>query len=259
MLLRAPLIAVLFAFGLLAPLAVHAQSDETLAINAILDLAADGSVEKAEIHDAGLLLPYVREGASNSIHRMRFDPVVIDGQARRVRTSALFQIGFEGSGDSRKLLVSTALLGQPIATVAPFLPFPDGAMQRGHGGLIWLLVELDADGKVIGSEPLAAILSALPRASGDDRERAASLQEYLQRAQDSVRHWTILMAEADPEGRRFAVVTFDYAMQEEGGAAREFPAQTYPALERTGITLDALRARTRALPAGTLMQISMLR
>jgi hypothetical protein len=55
------------------------------------------------------------------------------------------------------------------------------------------------------------------------------------------------------------VVTFDYAVQEEGGSAREFPAQTYPALERSGVTVEALRARARALPPGTLMQVSMVR
>lgn len=258
MLLRASQLLLLFALGLAATL-VRAQTEEALAVNAILDLAADGSVEKVEIHDAGLLLPYVREGVANSVQRMRFEPVVIDGQPRRVRTSALFRIGFEGSGEARKLLVTTVMLGQPIATVAPFLPFPEAPIQRGHGALLWLLVEVDAQGKVLGSEPLAVVLSALPRASGDDREREASIQDYLQRAQDSVRGWTILMAEADAEGRQYAVVTFDYAMQEEGGAAREFPAKAFPALERSGIRIEALRERTRALPPGTLMQVSMLR
>jgi len=258
MLLRASPLLLLFALGLAATL-VRAKTEEALAVNAILDLAADGSVEKVEIHDAGLLLPYVREGVANSVQRMRFEPVVIDGQPRRVRTSALFRIGFEGSGEARKLLVTTVMLGQPIATVAPFLPFPEAPMQRGHGALLWLRVEVDAQGKVLGSEPLAVVLSALPRASGDDREREASIQDYLQRAQDSVRGWTILMAEADAEGRQYAVVTFDYAMQEEGGAAREFPAKAFPALERSGIHIEALRERTRALPPGTLMQVSMLR
>ncbi len=258
MLLRASQLFLLFTLGLAAIL-VRAQSEEALAVNAILDLAADGSVEKVEIHDSGLLLPYVREGVANSVQRMRFEPVVIDGQARRVRTSALFRIGFEGSGEARKLLVGTVMLGQPIATVAPFLPFPEPPMQRGHGALLWLLVEVDAQGKVTGSEPLAVVLSALPRASGDDREREASIQDYLQRAQDSVRGWTILMAETDAEGRQYAVVAFDYAMREEGGAAREFPAKAFPALERSGIRIEALRERTRALPPGTLMQVSMLR
>lgn len=258
MLLRASQLILLFALGLAATLA-RAQTEEALAVNAILDLATDGSVEKVEIHDAGLLLPYVREGVANSVQRMRFEPVVIDGLARRVRTSALFRIGFEGSGEARKLLVTTMMLGQPIATVAPFLPFPESPMQRGHGALLWLLVEVDAQGKVLGSEPLAVVLSALPRASGDDRERQASIQDYLQRAQDSVRGWTIAMAEANAEGRQYAVVTFDYALQEEGGAAREFPVATFPALERSGIRIDALRTQTRALPPGTLMQVSMLR
>ena len=258
MLLRASQLILLFALGLAATLA-RAQTEEALAVNAILDLATDGSVEKVEIHDAGLLLPYVREGVANSVQRMRFEPVVIDGQARRVRTSALFRIGFEGSGEARKLLVTTMMLGQPIATVAPFLPFPESPMQRGHGALLWLLVEVDAQGKVLGSEPLAVVLSALPRASGDDRGRQASIQDYLQRAQDSVRGWTIAMAEANAEGRQYAVVTFDYALQEEGGAAREFPVATFPALERSGIRIDALRTQTRALPPGTLMQVSMLR
>jgi hypothetical protein len=256
---RAFLLSLLIATSLLATPVTRAQSDEALAVNAILDLAADGSVEKVEIHDAGLLLPYVREGVANSVQRMRFEPVVIEGQARRVRTSAVFRIGFEGSGDSRKLVVGTVAMGQPIATVQSFMAFPEGAAERGHGALLWLLVEVDAQGKVLGSEPLAAILSALPRASGDDRERAASMQEFIQRAQDSVRGWTILMAEADPEGRLHAVVTFDYAVQEEGGNAREFPAQTFPALERSGVTVEALRARSRVLPPGTLMQVSMLR
>ncbi|SDD82387.1 hypothetical protein [Aquimonas voraii] len=258
MLLRASQLILLFALCLVATFA-RAQADEALAVNAILDLAADGSVEKVEIHDAGLLLPYVREGVANSVRRMRFEPVVIDGQARRVRTSALFRIGFEGWGEARKLLVTTVMLGQPIATAAPFLPFPEAPMQRGHGALLWLLVEVDAQGKVLGSEPLAVVLSALPRASGDDRERQASIQDYLQRAQDSVRGWTILMAEANAEGRQYAVVTFDYALQEEGGAAREFPASTFPALERSGIRVENLRERSRSLPPGTLMQISMLR
>jgi hypothetical protein len=151
------------------------------------------------------------------------------------------------------------MLGQPIATVAPFLPFPEAPMQRGHGAQLWLLVEVDAEGKVVGSEPLAVVLSALPRASGDDREREASVQDYLQRAQDSVRGWTILMAEANAEGRQYAVVTFDYALQEEGGVAREFPASAFPALERSGIRLESLRERSRSLPPGTLMQVSMLR
>lgn len=258
--LRASLhLLLILALSLTAIAVVRAQADEALAVNAILDLAADGSVEKVEIHDADLLLPYVRAGVANSVQRMRFEPVVIDGQARRVRTSALFSIRFEGNGEARKLVVGTVMLGQPIATVSPFLPFPEAPMQRGHGALLWLLVEVDAQGKVIASEPLAVVLSALPRASGDDRERAASIQDYLQRAQDSVRGWTILMAEADSSGRSFAVVAFDYALQEEGGAAREFPAQEYPALQAHGIAMDSLRSRTRALPPGTLLQVSMLR
>ncbi len=244
---------------LLVASGARAQGEEALAVNAILDLAADGSVEKVEIHDAGLLLPYVREGVSNSILRMRFEPVVVEGQARRVRTSALFRIGFEGSGEGRRLVVASILMGQPVATAQSFAPFPETAMNRGHGALLWLLVEVDTEGKVLGSEPLAAILSALPRASGDDRERDASLQEFIQRAQSSVSGWTILMAEANAEGRLQAVVTFDYAMQEEGGSAREFPARAYPSLEASGISAETLLARTRALPQGTLMQVSMLR
>lgn len=259
MLLRTSLLSLLLALGLLTAHVARAQADEALAVNAILDLAADGSVEKVEIHDAGLLLPYVREGVANSVQRMRFQPVVIEGQARRVRTSAVFRIGFEGTGDSRRLVVGTVMMGQPIATAQSFMAFPEGAAQRGHGALLWLLVEVDAQGKVLGSEPLAAILSALPRASGDDRERAASMQEFIQRAQDSVRTWTILMAEADSEGRLRAVVTFDYAVEEDGGSAREFPAQTFPALERSGIGIESLRTRSRELPPGTLMQVSMLR
>jgi hypothetical protein len=259
MLFRAFVLSLLFSASLLATPFARAEPNEALAVNAILDLAADGSVEKVDIHDAGLLLPYVREGVANSVQRMRFEPVRIDGQARRVRTSALFSIGFDGAGDSRKLLVATIMLGQPIATVSPFLPFPEAPMQRGHGALLWLLLEVDAQGKVIGSEPLAVILSALPRASGDDREREASAQDYLKRAQDSVRGWSVLMTEAGNDARQYAVVAFDYALQEEGGAAREFPASTFPALERSGIRLDALREYTRKLPPGTLMQVSMLR
>lgn len=67
------------------------------------------------------------------------------------------------------------------------------------------------------------------------------------------------MAEANAEGRQYTVVTFDYALQEEGGAAREFPASTFPALERSGIRVESLRERSRSLPPGILMQVSMLR
>jgi hypothetical protein len=258
MLLRATQLLLLLALGLAATLA-HAQAEEALAVNAILDLAADGSVEKVEIHDAGLLLPYVREGVANSVQRMRFEPVVIDGQPRRVRTSVLFRIGFEGAGEARKLVVATMLMGQPVAVQAPFLAFPEGPLQRGHGALLWLLVEVDAQGKVLGSEPLAAVLSALPRASGDDRERQASLQDYVQRARETVRGWTILMAEADADGRMHAVVTFDYALREDGADAREFPASEFPSLARVPGGVDALRRVSRSLPPGTLMQLSMLR
>lgn len=71
MLLRAFQLLLLCTLGLAATLA-RAQAEEALAVNAILELAADGSVEKVEIHDAGLLLPYALDGLANSVRRMRF-------------------------------------------------------------------------------------------------------------------------------------------------------------------------------------------
>ena len=66
-----------------------------------------GSVEKVEIHDAGLLLPYVREGVGNSVKRMRFEPVVIDGQVFQVGASVGAR-SFSGRAHGADVLLNDA-------------------------------------------------------------------------------------------------------------------------------------------------------
>lgn len=251
-----PLLSLVLALCLSC--AAFAQpAEEALSINTILDLGADGSVENVSVHEPQLL-PHVATAVANTIRRMRFDPVIVDGSPRRVRTSALFRVGFEGSDTQRKLLVGLIEFGLPVAIEALYPRFPEGAQARGHGAEVWLLVEVDDSGKVLAAEPAAVVLSALPRASGDDREREASVNEFIEMAQQTVRLWNIRMVEADAEGRLRLIVPFSFGVQEEGGAAREFAPTLFPAMGQLGGDFNALRARSRSLPAGTLLQLSSI-
>jgi|GEM_PF-3995460 len=163
----------------------QSPESESLSVNSILDLASDGSVENVSLAGSELL-PHVAVAVENTIRRMQFTPVLVEGQPRRVRTSALFRIGFTGSEADRRLAVSVIVMGLPVAMNSPFPRFPEGALARGHGAEVWLLVEVDGSGNVIASEPAAVVLSGLSRATGDDRERAASVSEFIEMSKSAV-------------------------------------------------------------------------
>ncbi|KAB2858573.1 MAG: hypothetical protein F9K41_00340 [Sphingopyxis terrae] len=140
------------------PGAVRKQVEASMPVTRMLTIRTDGGVAAVELDTPDRLpegIPGFVAGVASS---WRFEPVVIDGAARQVRTRMSARLVAKSTGDGKMLVsVRGADFGdyeatppeERVSSVSMKPPgYPMAAAQSGAQGTVYLLLKIDPDGSV---------------------------------------------------------------------------------------------------------------
>lgn len=182
--LLAGMLAVLgFAALAAGPAAVRKQIEASMLVTGHVLIDPDGSVSGWEIDQRGKLPAAVVELVEHSASSWRFDPVMVDGKARKARARMSLRVvakRIEGDEDDYRITIRAGYFGEEAMTAEErkalaltdrvqanrMKPptYPDVAWQSGVRGTVYLVLKINREGavddlvseqvnlKVVGSE-----------------------------------------------------------------------------------------------------------
>ena len=140
------------------PGAVRKQVEASMRVTGMLTIRTDGSVAAVELDTPDRLPEGIPAFVSGVAASWRFEPVVIDGAAKQVRTKMSARLVAKSTGDGKMLVsVRGADFGdyeatppeERVSSVVMKPPgYPMAAAQSGAQGTVYLLLKVDPDGSV---------------------------------------------------------------------------------------------------------------
>lgn len=140
------------------PGAVRRQVEASMRVTGMLTIRTDGGVAAVELDTPDQLPEGIPAFVTGVAASWRFEPVVIDGAAKQVRTRMSARLVAKSTGDGKVLVsVRGADFGDyeatpPAERVSSVVMKPPGypmaAVQSGAQGTVYLLLKIDPDGSV---------------------------------------------------------------------------------------------------------------
>lgn len=206
--LRACLIsAVLGGLCLLPSPAAFADDDVATATKAaerpvhltgVIEVDAEGKVENVTLRRKELL-PAVEERVLGEVRSWTFEPYLVDGVARRIRTSMSLRLDPVKAEDGYQLTFGAIDFGQPLLGNVTPPRYPTSALRDALSAHVLMLANVDGDGRVTSSEPVRAQIVGKRMRNPDHHRRVA--EPFVQSAQAALTHWTFDFVEARTDGQ----------------------------------------------------------
>lgn len=166
------------------------QAESSLHVTGTIVIDTDGKVQSHEIDPRIHLTPELSAFVSQSLARWRFQPVKVDGRVVRARVPmSLRLVATRLDDDKFYLRIASTYFGgsHPATDSVRFLKmsspkYPDAAARAGGKGMVYLLLQIGRDGKVmnVGVEQVnlrvvgpAVQMDALRKLFGEEAARAA--------------------------------------------------------------------------------------
>ena len=165
-----------------------------------IEVSAEGAVESVEL-DAKGIRPDLVERIERVVLGWRFNPYLVDGQPRRIRTSMYLKLEqFDGPGGARVMLSATAF-GTPRMTSTRAPVYPVNQLERRREADVQLLLTVEDDGSVSDVQPLKGRVFGM-RPAASERAHRASLDRFMQSAAAAAREWTFDFLEPVDTGEK---------------------------------------------------------
>jgi hypothetical protein len=157
-------------------------------LSGAIEVSPEGAVESVEL-DAKGIRPTLVKRIESAVREWRFNPYLVDGQPRRIRTSMNLKLEqFDGPGGSRVMLSATAF-GTPRMTSARAPVYPINHLERRREADVQLLLTVEDDGSVSDVQPLKGRVYGM-RPAANERAHRANLNSFMRSAANAAREWT---------------------------------------------------------------------
>lgn len=243
-------LGLLALFTALAPVPALASSDTTTEepkpsvvrhLSGAIEVSPEGVVESVEL-DAKGIRPTLLERVESAVRDWRFNPYLVDGQPRRIRTSMNLKLEqFDGPDGSRVMLSATAF-GTPRmkATRAPV--YPINHLEKRLEADVQLLLTVEDDGSVSDVQPLKGRVYGMRPAAGE-RAHRANLNSFMRSSAAAAREWTFDFLEPVNTGeKRQMIVPISFRLT---GSRESSPRSGPPLIEYEAVA----EIRTRVAEA----------
>lgn len=196
-------------------------------LSGAIEVSPEGAVKSVEL-DAQGIRPNLVQRIESAVREWRFNPYLVDGQPRRIRTSMNLKLEqFDGPGGSRVMLSATAF-GTPRRKSARAPVYPINHLQKRLEADVHLLLTVEDDGSVSDVQPLKGRVYGM-RPAANERAHRANLNSFVRSSAAAAREWTFDFLEpVDTGEKRQMIVPIAFRLT---GIADSTPRSGPPLLE----------------------------
>lgn len=174
-----------------------AELIESIHVGGVIEVDAQGQVEQVALRRSRLV-PDAETRIVNAMRVWRFEPFLMDGEARPIRTSVHLRIDQLKSPRGFQLVFGNVEFGQPLAHALTPPSYPLGSLRDGVSAEVLLRLTLDKGGRVVEAEPvMARVLKQQVRSEHRHRRLVAP---FVQSSLKAVQDWTYEFVEAGVDG-----------------------------------------------------------
>lgn len=193
-----------------------AELIESIHVGGVIEVDALGQVEQVALRRSRLI-PDAETRIVKAIQAWRFEPFLMDGEARPIRTSVHLRIDQLQSPRGFQLLFGNVEFGQPLANAPTPPSYPLGSLRDGVSAEVLLRLTLDETGRVVQAEPvMARVLGQEVRSEHRHRRLVAP---FVQSSLKAVQDWTYDFVEARADGDHHQLLVPMVYTVHSGGAA----------------------------------------
>lgn len=132
---------------------VRKQVEASMLVTGTIDIDQTGSVTAYQIQQAEALSKGLLDFVDRSVRGWRFEPVLVDGQAKPARAPMQLRLVLKQDGENYQARISGATFGRlqegSLARGKLRPPrYPEEAVYKGAGGTVYLVLRVGRDGSV---------------------------------------------------------------------------------------------------------------
>jgi len=132
---------------------VRKQVEASMLVTGTIDIDQTGSVTAYQIQKTEALSKGLLDFVDRSVRGWRFEPVLVDGQAKPARAPMQLRLVLKQDGENYQARISGARFGrlQEESLARGKLrppPYPEEAVYKGAGGTVYLVLRVGRDGAV---------------------------------------------------------------------------------------------------------------
>ena len=170
------------------------QIEASMLVAGTVDIERDGSVSAHALDNVDKLPASVVGLVDKAMAQLRFEPLLVDGAPVLARAKMNLRIRARPMGEGNtQLSIASAQFGeidktspdQPTSRDMPYPKYPFVAMRAGGQGVVYLIVQIGRDGKVMDAVAEQVNLTVVGSARDMERMR----RSFADSALDAVRKW----------------------------------------------------------------------
>ena len=211
-LLKATLVAMLLAVPLAAlagnsPHAMRKLAESSALVTGSITIGPDGGVRAHTLEPTAGLTPELAKFIGGVVEQWRFEPVLVDGQPATAKVPMhLRLVAKRAEGDKVSISIASSYFGgetggpgtdrtQSIKLTPP--AFPHAALQMGGKGVVYLIVQVGRDGRVLNADAEQVNL----RVVGTENEMKMLRKQFTDAAVRAAKRWTFVAPTTGPEAK----------------------------------------------------------
>lgn len=171
--------------------------EATMVLTGTIEIEPDGRVSGHRLDDADQIPAAAQEVVRNHLAHWRFEPVLVDGQARAVSSQMTLRLVARPQGEDYVVTIDSARFGGGSASGADTdrlrlgerrgrTVYPQGALDMGITATVYVVLEVGRDGNVINAAAQQVNLDSVV-----DRRRVEQVrQAFASASEAAVRRWS---------------------------------------------------------------------
>ncbi len=233
----------------------NAQIIESIHVAGVIHVDDAGRVVQVSLR-RNTLLPNIQERVLDIMRSWAFEPYLLEGEARRIRTSVHLRLDQLKSEVGYQLVFGEVQFGQPLARELKAPRYPAGSIQNRIAAEVLLRVTLDDAGDVALAEPVTArVLN--PGVRNEHRHRRL-VEPFVRSSVAAIEQWSFEFVEPRADGEphqmlvpiRFSIEGMRVAS---GGNAPQSPPVMYDLSSPLGRPLESLAREAAGRSDGVLI------
>lgn len=168
------------------PTSARPELLESLGIDGLIDVEADGSVSQVTFKNSNLKRE-IEQRLQDRLLAWRFHPIEVDGQVRNIRSSFRLRLELLRDPDRTWLQIAKYEFGVPVQLDAQPPRYPTSAMRDRMGAEVLMWVAVRADGSVAEVEPVRG--QAFGKRISSENAHQKALKPFVQSATAAIQGW----------------------------------------------------------------------
>lgn len=188
--------------------AARKQAESSLRVTGNIVIGADGTVQAHELDPEAPLTPALADFIGRSVAQWRFEPVKVDGEVVVAKVPMSLRLVAKRSEDGNyEVRIASTHFGGSKPHVGTDVPqsaemeppiFPRQALRMGGKGVVYLIVQFGADGKVMNVDAEQVNL----RVAGTDSQMKELRKQFTDASIRAARHWVFVPPTTGEEAGR---------------------------------------------------------